>query len=111
MTPSSLVVALTTVADEASALALARALVTERLAACVQRVPVASTYMWKGVVEESSEVLLVIKAPRQSIDALRARVLALHAYEVPEFVVLEACDVAERYLSWALTACAGNETA
>jgi len=105
MSRRRLIMALTTVADDAAARALARTLVEERLSACVQRVPISSTYAWKGAVEESDEVLLLIKSTHDLLEALRDRVLALHGYDVPEFVVIDADHAAARYLEWARSAC------
>jgi periplasmic divalent cation tolerance protein len=100
-----LILVLTTVPDEAAGDALAQTLVGEKLAACVNRFPVASTYRWEGAVENARETLLVIKSTSDLLDRLRERVLALHSYDVPEFVVLDAADVAPAYLKWALGAC------
>lgn len=101
----SLIVALTTVADESAARTLARVLVEERLSACVQRVPITSTYTWNDKVEEGGEVLLLIKSTSDMLEVLRERVLALHDYEVPEFVVIDADHAGGAYLEWALAAC------
>jgi periplasmic divalent cation tolerance protein len=82
--------------------ALAAALVEERLAACVNLIPVASVYRWKGAVTRDDEALLLIKAPADGVDALRARLLAIHPYELPEFVVLDvdAANSHSPYLDW-----------
>jgi periplasmic divalent cation tolerance protein len=104
-----LIVALTTVADEATAESLARTLVEERLAACVNRVEVASTYRWKGSIERERELLLVIKSTADLVERLRERIRALHTYDVPEFVVLEAAAVGSDYLAWALSSCGDAE--
>jgi periplasmic divalent cation tolerance protein len=105
MKKKTLLVALTTVADAETAAAIARALVGERLAACVQRMAISSTYAWQGRIHDEGEILLVIKATGDVCDALRDRVLALHPYDVPEFVVLAAADVSDGYLAWAAGAC------
>jgi periplasmic divalent cation tolerance protein len=94
-------VVLSTCADRASAESLARALVEERLAACVNLVPgVRSIYRWEGAVEEADEVLLVIKTRAAAVDALTRRIEALHAYEVPEVLVLGVEAGAAPYLAW-----------
>jgi periplasmic divalent cation tolerance protein len=80
--------------------ALARALVDERLAACVNRVPVESVYRWQGQVEEAREVLLVIKTRRGLLDTLAARVRALHSYTVPEIIALPIVAGWPPYLQW-----------
>ena len=106
MTTRKLILVLTTVPDEASAAALADALVQEKLAACVNRLPIESTYRWQGAVESAREVLLVVKSTSDLVDRLRERVHALHSYDVPEFVVLDTAAVAPAYLQWALASCA-----
>ncbi|HJP99452.1 MAG TPA: divalent-cation tolerance protein CutA [Rhodanobacteraceae bacterium] len=92
---------LSTCPDAESAGRIARALVEERLAACVNRLPgVHSTYRWQGKVIEESEVLLAIKTTRERFDALRERLVGLHPYEVPELVSLEITGGFGPYLDW-----------
>ena len=92
---------LSTCPDAESAGRIARALVEERLAACVNRLAgVDSTYHWQGKVLEEREVLLVIKTRRERFDALRDRLLELHPHEVPELVALEIPDGYRPYLDW-----------
>ncbi|HUP23932.1 MAG TPA: divalent-cation tolerance protein CutA [Thermoanaerobaculia bacterium] len=80
---------------------IARALVEERLAACVNLVPgVRSVYRWRGEVQSDAEVLLVIKTVRERFPALRARVRELHSYELPELVCIEPSGGEEEYLAW-----------
>ena len=80
---------------------LARALVEERLAACVNLVPgVRSTYRWAGVVQEDDEVLLVIKTREDRVAALTRRVHELHPYELPELIAVGVLGGSERYLAW-----------
>lgn len=87
--------------DTASADAIAAALVEERLAACVTALPGArSTYRWQGRVEQAQEVLLMIKTARERLDALTARIRALHPYELPEVVAVEATGGLAPYLQW-----------
>mgnify|MGYP006383139605 CR=1 FL=1 len=87
--------------DEASAARIAHALVEERLAACVNRVPgLRSTYRWRGAVHEDSEVLLVIKTAEDRFEALRERVVALHPYELPEIVAVPITHGLAPYLDW-----------
>jgi periplasmic divalent cation tolerance protein len=86
-------------ADEAEK--IARALVNERLAACVNVIPsVRSFYRWQGKIEDSAEFLLVIKSSRELFDALRASLEKLHSYEVPEVVAMPVVDGARNYLNW-----------
>jgi periplasmic divalent cation tolerance protein len=83
------------------AAALAETLVQERHCACVSMLPgVASVYRWEGKVERAEEVLLMIKTTGERVAALRERLLQLHPYTVPEFLVLEAMDGLPAYLRW-----------
>ena len=98
---ADVVLVLTTLGASADADAFARTLVEERLAACVNVLPLmSSTYRWKGAIERDDERQLVIKTTRDRVEALRARLEALHSYELPEFVVLRVDDGSERYLRW-----------
>jgi len=76
-------------------------LVEECLAACVNRLPgVVSTYRWKGEIQRDSECLLLIKSTSKRFDALRARIVALHPYEVPEVLALPVEAGSVSYLAW-----------
>ena len=80
---------------------LARALVEERLAACVNRVrQVQSTYRWQGKVEQSGEELLIIKTRRELFGRLKKRVQELHSYSVAEIIALPILEGSESYLKW-----------
>ena len=95
------VVALSTVSSVEQAAALARALVEERLAACVNLIPtVRSIYRWRGAVCDEPEVLCVIKTRADRIAPLRARLVALHPYQTPELVVLDVTAGHGPYLAW-----------
>jgi periplasmic divalent cation tolerance protein len=100
----SLVIALTTIDSLEKAENLAHTLVEERLAACVNIIPsLRSVYRWQGKVQEESECLLVLKTTSDKTTSLQDRLVALHPYDTPEFVVLEATHVSEKYLQWANT--------
>jgi periplasmic divalent cation tolerance protein len=87
--------------DAASALHLARAVVGEQLAACVNRIPgIASTYRWNGEVITDTEELLLIKTTVSRFEALKERVLALHPYEVPELIAVPVQHGHAAYLEW-----------
>jgi periplasmic divalent cation tolerance protein len=99
MTDKIVVLSNTSSAEEAER--IARSLVEERLAACVNVVPgVRSFYRWKGNVEDSAEWLLVIKSSRDRFQALLAALEKLHSYEVPEVIALPVVDGASSYLNW-----------
>jgi len=94
-------VVLSTCPDEDSAAIVARALVSENLAACVNRVPgVRSTYCWQGELKDDAEILLVIKTSSDRLVTLTARIEQLHPYEVPEIIALQVENGSERYLDW-----------
>jgi periplasmic divalent cation tolerance protein len=87
--------------DAEVAARIARTLVEERLAACVQMIPaMTSTYRWQGDVHVDGEALLLIKSTRARLDALKARIAELHPYEVPELVALDVVDGSPAYLAW-----------
>ena len=95
------VLVLTTIAAEADGAALARTLVDERLAACVNVLPaMTSVYRWKGQVEQDREQQVVIKTTRDLLAALDARLRELHSYELPEFLVIATGGGSEAYLQW-----------
>jgi periplasmic divalent cation tolerance protein len=95
------IVVFVTVGSPAEGERLARALVEERLAACVNRVPnIQSVYRWEGKVEQSGEELLVIKTRRELFTALENRVLKLHSYSVPEIIALPVIEGNAAYLRW-----------
>lgn len=98
---TDLVLVLTTMPDDHRAEELARTLVDERLAACVNvHGTMRSTYRWQGQVEGDPERQVVIKTSRSRLPALEARLRALHPYDVPEFVVLSAEAGSTAYLAW-----------
>lgn len=81
---------------------IARHIVSERLAACVN-IPesrVNSVYRWKGKVQQAREVLLIIKTSRRRLAKLRAEVERLHSYDVPEFIALPIAFASPAYLRW-----------
>jgi periplasmic divalent cation tolerance protein len=98
--PAEAVVVYVTASSAEEARTLARALVGERLAACVNLLPVQSIYRWQGQVEEATETLLIVKTHRGHLDALAARVRALHSYAVPEIIALPVEAGWPPYLQW-----------
>lgn len=95
------VVVLTTLPADADGPAFGRALLNERLAACVNLLsPMESVYRWEGRVEQETERQVIIKTTRDRLTTLWERVRELHPYEVPEFIVLAIADGNEAYLKW-----------
>ena len=98
---AAVLLCLSTCPDADAAARIARTLVEERLAACVNQVPgVASTYRWQGAIHDETEVLLLIKTTRERFDALRTRLVELHPYELPELIALDLADGHAPYLDW-----------
>ena len=94
-------IVLTTTGSEDEARKIARHLVENRLAACVNVIPrVESIYRWQGKVEFAAEWLLLIKTTVDRFPAVRDALGELHSYEVPECVVLPIEDGSETYLQW-----------
>ena len=81
--------------------AVARALIEDRLAACVNvSAPMTSVYRWDGCVTHDVERQLVIKTTADRVNAVRDRVAQLHPYELPEFLVCAVTDGSPAYLAW-----------
>ena len=97
---TDLILILTTMPDDNRVEGLARTLVEEGLAACVNvHGPMTSTYRWQEQVEVEPERQVVIKTTRARLAALEARLRSLHPYELPEFVILDASGSAT-YAAW-----------
>ena len=80
---------------------VARALVEERLAACVNVLPaMTSIYRWDGAVQQDAEEQVIIKTSTDRLADLERRLRELHSYELPEFLVITADAAAEAYLKW-----------
>lgn len=94
-------IVLTTLPADADITAFARTLVDERLAACVNVLPpMESIYRWQGAVEQASERQVIMKTTALGVEALKARIAALHPYDVPEILVLPLAGGGESYLNW-----------
>jgi periplasmic divalent cation tolerance protein len=99
----TLLIGWTTVDSEAAARRLGNGLVTTRLAACVQiDASVESVYLWEGAVQSAREWRLMVKFAAARSAELLAYIEAQHPYDVPEWVVVRAEQVAPAYLKWAL---------
>ncbi len=79
---------------------LADGLVGEKLAACAQMLPIKSVYRWKGAVEKSDEVLLIIKTRKEFVEKVIEWLKKHHSYEVPEAVAVDIAGGLDAYLKW-----------
>ncbi len=91
---------LTTCGDRSSAKALARVLVEQQLAACVQMLPIDSIYAWDGKIEEAAEILLICKIKRADYEEVETTIRARHAYTTPEIIMLPIAQGFADYLAW-----------
>jgi periplasmic divalent cation tolerance protein len=95
------IVVFSTCDSEEQAGRIARALLDQRLAACVNILPgVRSIYRWKDQIEDAAEWMLIIKTRRELMDKLRLAVGRIHTYEVPELLAVPVVDGSEEYLAW-----------
>lgn len=98
---TSVVIVLTSVPSSATGEEIARTLVLEKLAACVNiGAPMTSVYHWRGHLARESEHQLAIKTTLDRLAAVEERVTQLHPYELPEFLVCEAIGGSSGYLAW-----------
>jgi periplasmic divalent cation tolerance protein len=98
---SEVVLILTTVPADDLGETIGRTLVEERLAACVNVLPpMTSVYRWRGGIERDSERQMIVKTTRDRVAPVRARLMELHPYELPEFLVLTVADGSAAYLEW-----------
>ncbi len=92
---------LSTVDTQQEAERIARHLVEERLAACVNLVPkITSIYRWKGALERATEHLMIMKTAQDRLASLTQRIKELHPYEVPEVIALSIEEGDSTYLEW-----------
>ena len=90
-----------TAGDRETALAIGRALVEARLAACANVISgMESVYRWQGAVEQASEAVLILKTRTSLLDALTEKVKALHDYDCPCVVALPIAGGNANYLDW-----------
>src|SRR5277367_3655748 len=95
------ILVLTTAASKDEARKIGRALVERLLAACVNIVPqVGSIYRWEGEIEEAVEWLLIVKTTQAAFERVRAAILELHSYGLPECICVSIEDGSLEYLSW-----------
>ena len=92
---------LVTTSNRREAVSVAEAVVRKKLAACVNVIPsVTSIFHWKGHVQKSREVLLIMKTSARRYPALARFVQSMHSYEVPEIVALAVDEGLDPYLEW-----------
>jgi periplasmic divalent cation tolerance protein len=103
---AQVLIVFTTWPDQEQARSACRTLVEEQLAACGNILPtIESIYRWKGAVETSKEVLVLLKTTSDEYVALAARVKELHPYEVPEIIAVSAAAGLPEYLAWVAENC------
>lgn len=79
---------------------IAKALVEERLAACVNVSQVRSYFSWEGKSCDEAEELMIVKTEMKLVERIKARIKALHSYELPEIIIIPIAGGDERYLQW-----------
>jgi len=100
MGPDTIVVLITVPSQDVGG-AIARAVVEEHLAACVNLVPgITSIFRWDGKVQTETEALLIVKTRPALFGDLAARVRTLHPYTVPEIIALPLAAGNQAYLDW-----------
>ncbi len=97
---SDYVIVTTTIDTDEHAQELVTAIINERLAACVQKLPIESMYRWKGKVESEREHLLHAKTRADLADELCTFIKSRHPYEVPEIIVTPITGGLPEYLQW-----------
>ena len=91
---------LSTARDKKEANRIGKKLLDEKLVACVNTVPIGSSYWWRGRVESAEEVLLLMKTSEGKLDRIFSRIKELHSYEVPEVLVLPIKRGLPKYMKW-----------
>ncbi|WP_026035891.1 divalent-cation tolerance protein CutA [Cupriavidus sp. BIS7] len=106
----SVLVAMTNLPDEASAIKVARAVLEARVAACVNRLaPCQSEYWWQGKLEQAQEWPLLMKTTRRQYAALEAVIRAEHPYDVPELIAWPLATGLPAYLTWVQNEATGTK--
>ncbi|MCX5720191.1 MAG: divalent-cation tolerance protein CutA [Nitrospirae bacterium] len=95
------IVAIITASNENEAVIIAKALVENKLAGCVNIIKnIRSIYSWQGKIEDEPEVLMIAKTQKHLFDSLMKKVKELHSYTVPEIIALPIVEGSEEYLKW-----------
>ncbi|MCU7928609.1 MAG: divalent-cation tolerance protein CutA [Candidatus Thiodiazotropha sp. (ex Dulcina madagascariensis)] len=96
-----LLLILCTAPDRKTALSLSRTLVEQDLAACVNlTAPVTSVYRWQEQIEQSDEILLLIKTTKKRYREVESTLRTLHPYELPEIIAVPVEQGLDGYLDW-----------
>ncbi len=95
-------IVLTTTDTQDHANLIIDAVLKQRLAACVQTLPIQSAYMWIGEIRNEPELLLILNARRDDVDAVSAAIRAAHSYETPEIICLDIASADQAYLAWVM---------
>lgn len=101
-------VLLTTAPSREEAAKIAQLLIDEKLAACVQLLPIESFYVWQGKTQNEAEVLLLVKTRELLFEKAIARIKAVHSYSVPEIVALPFTAGFDGYFQWIDAVTAGD---
>lgn len=97
-------VALCTCDNIETAKKIAKSVVEQKLAACVNILPnIQSVYTWNEHIEQSEEVMMILKTPSSLVEKLKLAVIALHPYDIPEFICLDITSGHQPYLDWLTT--------
>jgi periplasmic divalent cation tolerance protein len=79
---------------------IAKVIIEEHLAACVNISLVKSYYIWEGKLSEDSEELMIIKTTEEAAQKVKAKILELHSYQLPEIIIIPIVGGYDRYLQW-----------
>jgi periplasmic divalent cation tolerance protein len=93
-------IAMTTTSSKAEAETIARALLAQHLAACIQVTQIQSYYTWKDSINVDNEQLLLIKCKQIDFAEIQQCIIANHSYEVPEIIQIPITAGLPGYLDW-----------
>jgi len=94
-----MILVLSTFPNKKEAHKVGKELLNKKLIACYNLIPVESSYWWKGEIEETNEVLMIMKTNKDFSDVEKF-IIEQHSYETPEIIAIETKNVSERYLKW-----------
>ncbi len=93
-------IVITTLDDPVAAQKITQTLLQKRLAACIQQLEIQSSYRWQGALESAEELRLEIKTRTSLFPQIKAQILALHPYNLPEIIAIPIIDAHSDYLEW-----------